>query len=1205
MNRSRFEGENLAAAAGGTESFVASRARFIPLFRFLVLLFAMAFAIQPSRAQTSQGQINGQVTDSSGAIIAGAEVTIDNLGTQAHRVLITNPAGDYVAPGLDAGIYSVTVKAKGFKAAVRSHVQIEVGLAIRADFELLAGEITQTIEVNTEAPLTDTTDSTLEGVLSNKAINELPVQGRDFQNLLMLHPGVQRTPGGGFQSITSNGNRPDDNNFYIDGADDMDVYYGESVMNDAGIAGTPASILPLDSIQEFNTQESPEADYGVKPGVVMNIGIKSGTNDIHGSAYYYTRNSAADARNFFDLAGSPVSALIMHEFGTSIGGPIKKDKWFYFFNYEGLRDKVGNPFVVDSPVTVSLVPQMANLPPNSIPADFSIVDALAACAAACSPLSQHLSSLFLPNPGFTQLQSDPAAINFDFNNTNRNDNIVAKTDYILNAHNTITARFIYSNTSEIEEDTAPIRPEWLSTTKPITQVLGADWTWTPSSRWVNQLRFSYNYFSEAIVPLDHNVNPETGYGIDTGVTDPRLFGFPRIDLGSNFPDYMGGNSGWPLETTPSRTENISDTASFTSGKHTLRFGGNYRYGNVNYFRATYGRGRVDFDSLEDFAAGNVERWRKLYGDPTRDVNLKSVGFFIQDGYRIKPRLTINMGLRYDITSPIEDSRNLLSNFFATGPHPGIIQVGKGISTPYPSSYNNLSPRLGFAWDIFGTGKTVLRAGGGIIFEQPSIRTFMFSGGGLNLNPTTSALGVTPGTGNITNFLDESNDPTLINWPSVANPTPGPVFPSGVGVGAGCSAPSAPGNTFPPANMGNPCFIFATTPHLSMPYVANWNVNIQQALSPNTTLQVAYVANHGINLYGNIDENQPETNVSAPCITNNGGFFGNHFPDCEQAARPFLLNCPTSMNVGGTGRGGPCFPYLAQVDVLNNAANSIYHSLQVTLTKRFSHGLYLLAGYTYAHAIDDATNNLASFPQNSLDFAGERGNSDFDIRNRFTLSLTYLLPSRESKFQMLKGWQVNSILTLQGGEPYSLIDFEDDNSATGIFEDRWDISGSPKNIHWSTTTSIPYVNDFTTDASGNVNGGNPDCIAAAQKAGGQGAVNMLPNDGCYMENGTILTAPAFGGFGNNGRNSFRGPTFKNWDFSVSKVWTLHDRLQFQLRTEFFNVLNHPNFDVFTMNNDLFSPSNVGTVVATPDVAASNPVIGSGGSRHIQLGAKFTW
>ncbi|MGH9763325.1 MAG: hypothetical protein ACREAC_21050, partial [Blastocatellia bacterium] len=317
--------------------------------------------------------------------------------------------------------------------------------------------------------------------------------------------------------------------------------------------------------------------------------------------------------------------------------------------------------------------------------------------------------------------------------------------------------------------------------------------------------------------------------------------------------------------------------------------------------------------------------------------------------------------------------------------------------------------------------------------------------------------------------------------------------------------------------------------------------------------------------------------------------------------------PASLNVGGIGRGGPCFPYLGQVDLLDNQSSSIYHSLQATVTKRYSHGIYLLAGYTYAHAIDTATNNVAPFPQNSLNFAGERGNSDFDIRNRFTFSATYDLPSVESKWQLLQGWEVTSIVMLEGGEPYTLNDFVDDNSATGIFEDRWDITGSPKNIHWSTSTPIPFIGSgaFLTDSSGNVIGGNQQCIQAAQKAGGAGAVNMLANTGCYIQDGTILTAPAFGTFGNAGRNIFRGPTFKNWDFSLSKLWNINERLKLQLRGEVFNLLNHPNFDVFTLNNDLSSNSSAGIIAGTPDVAASNPVIGSGGSRHIQLGAKFSW
>lgn len=872
--------------------------------------------------QTSQGQISGQVTDSSGGLVPNAMVTIENLGTLVQRVLQTNHVGEYVAPGLDAGLYSVTVEAPGFRTVVRNRVQIEVSVPVRIDFQLTPGEISQKVEVTAETPLTDTTDTTLNGVLSNKAINDLPVQGRDFQNLLMLHPGVQRTAGGGFQSITSNGNRADDNNFFIDGADDNDVYYGEGVMNEAGIEGTPASILPLDAIQEFNTQESPSADYGVKPGVVMNIGIKSGTNQVHGTAYYFHRNSAFDARNYFDPSPQPVAALLMHEFGASLGGPIKKDKWFYFVNYEGIRDKVGNPIVTNSPVTVSLAPFAAQLAGQGFaPADLSIYDAIhdpsAGCMASnsCSPLSIQLAQLFPNNPGYTASQIDPTAINFDFRNTNRGDNLVAKTDYVINGHNTLSARYLYSNSSLVEEDALPLRPEWLSGTSPITQVFGVNWSWTPNSRWSNLASFSYNKFNEAIAPLDSHVNP-TAYGINTGVTDPRLFGMPRIGFStSDFPStaYLGGNSSWPLYTTPSATNNLSDNASFSTGKHTIRFGGDYRFGSVNYYRAGYGRGRVDFRHLEDFVDGNVRRWRFLYGDPGRDVSLKSFGMFLQDDYRVTSRVTLNLGLRYDVTYPISDSHNQLANF---DPSIGIVQVGQGISELYPTNYNNVSPRLGVAWDVFGTGKTVVRAGAGVIYEQPTIRTFMYNGGGLNLNPT-NVPGVTPGGGTISAFLQESSDPTLINW----GVNPGPVFPD------------ASSNS---CSLSNQCNIFAVNQTLKTPYTINWNLNVQQALAKDTLLQVAYVANRGIKLYSVTDPNQ---------------VLYQYDDGSETIGRPYNVNCPASVTPGGQGLGGPCFPYIGFVSLLSNQANSNYNSLQVTLTKRYSHGLYLLAGYTYAHAID--------------------------------------------------------------------------------------------------------------------------------------------------------------------------------------------------------------------------------------------------------------
>ena len=1147
--------------------------------RFLfVCLFALFTLLPFVAAQTYEGRISGTVTDSSGAVVAGAKVTVANVATGISRKLVTNSAGEYVAPDLEPGSYTVSTDAPGFKTTVSSVVKLEVSRTLRIDLQLQPGGASETVKVEEQETLVDTTDSTLNGVLENKAINDLPMQGRDFQNLLPLHPGVQRTPGGGFQSITSNGNRPDENNYFIDGAKDNDVYYGESVMNEAGIQGTPASFLPLDAIQEFNTQESPSAEFGAKPGVVMNLGLKSGTNDIHGTAYYFGRNSALDARNYYDPVPQPAAALIMHEFGASIGGPILKNKWFYFVNYEGIRDKVGNPGVYDSPVTTSLAQQMGGIANSST---YSFPDAVAYCnqglGGPCTPnpLSMQLSKLFLPNPGFTLKQSDPAAINFDFNNTNQGSNLVAKTDYHLNDHHVLSARYFYGSSDLTEMDTIPLRPEWLSTTNPVTQIFGVNWTWTPNSTWVNQAQFSFNSFNEGIFPDDRNVNPTT-YGLNTGVTNPLLFGFPRINPGTDAFNYMGGNSSWPLETTPSRTNNWSDTVSYTAGKHIIHFGGEFMDGTVNYFRGTDARGRIDFSDLTDFVAGTPHRWEFLYGNPARNLSMKSFGLFAQDTYRIFPRFTLNVGLRYDVTYPVADSHNLLANYVPVLPNGqpgGIIQQGYGVSSLYKTNYNNFSPRLGFAWDLFGNGKTILRSGFGMTFVQPAIRTFT-QDGGLTDNP--SGIPYVDGYGNtvqpkgtITSFLVNSRDVSVLNWGSGS----GPIFPASAG--QSCS-------------LASQCTIFAVNPNLSTPYVENWNLNLQEEITSTSMLQLAYVGNHGVNLYSVIDANQVN-----PALDDGS----------EAVGRPLNTNCPVA--AGGTGAGGPCFPYIGFLYYLGNQARSIYNALQVTYTKRYSKGLYLLAGYTWGHAIDTSSSNTpGNTPQNRLDYSAERGNSDFDIRHRFTLSLAYDLPSKKTRGQLLEGWQVASIATLETGEPYSLYDYNDDISLTGEYEDRWNITGPPTNIHWSPGTPIPYVDpsSFTTDSNGNVIGGNQQCINAA----GAAAVNQLATFGCYVSGSTVLTPPAYGTFGNMGRNIFRGPDFNDWDFSLSKVFRFNERVKMQLRAEVFNILNHPNFDVFSMNNDLSNPAAAGTTVFTPDLgSASNPVLGSGGSRHFQLAGKIIW
>src|SRR5579862_1211017 len=432
-----------------------------------ILALAVAAVSTLLSAQTYQGRILGSVSDSSGAIISGAKVTITNTATGISRSLTTNGAGDYSAPNLEPGPYSVTAEAPSFKRTQRTGLQLEVAKDIRVDIKLDPGAINETVTVSEEAPIVNTTNDVLGGTFTNQAINELPLLGRDFQNLADLQPGIQRTPGGGFLSTTANGNRPEDNNYVVDGLDDNDAYYGTTVINAEGVEGTPATHLPIDAIQEFNVQSSPEADYGWKPGAIINIGIKSGTNSFHGSTYYFTRNSALDARNYFNPVTDPTTglpnpeaALILHQFGASAGGPIVKDKLFIFGNYEGVRDKVGNPLVVDTPVSV----------PIGDPT-LSIADAFAECKAAgtCSPVSEKLATYLPFNPGPT------STLNLDYNNLNREDNGIVKLDYHLSEKHTLVGSYFVGDSVQNEEDVTVLNPLFLSQAYTRAQVIGGGW----------------------------------------------------------------------------------------------------------------------------------------------------------------------------------------------------------------------------------------------------------------------------------------------------------------------------------------------------------------------------------------------------------------------------------------------------------------------------------------------------------------------------------------------------------------------------------------------------------------------------------------------------------------------------------------------------------------------------------------------------------
>ncbi len=1155
------------------------------LRRIAICLFAFS-AVGVVYGQSQEGRILGTVTDQSGGLVKGAQVTITNTDTGVVRTLETNDAGDYVAPSLAPGPYKLVVEATGFKKIERGGIRLEVAKDLRLDVTMQPGSVSETVTVTEQIPLVETTNDTLGGTFANKSINDLPLNGRDFQNLVVLRPGVQRTTGGGFLSISSNGNRPEDNNFIVDGTDNNDPYYATTVINAEGVQGTPGSILPIDAIQEFNAQENPPAEYGWKPGAIVNLGIKSGTNEVHGTAYDFERNNAFDARNFFNPvtdpvtgAASPQRGLRLHQFGGSIGGPIIKNKTFIFGAYEAIRAQVGNSFTATSPTTVSSSLAGGDQV-NSIPdAQASVAAACASSGGLCSvnALSVKIAPLYPTNANANTDGVDNAQLNIGLPNKNRNDNFIIKADHHFNDRNSMTARYFFGDSLQTELDIPVLREQWESQSRLRAQVFGLNYTWVPNARWVNEARFGFNRFWQSILTADHAANPATVYGINTGVTNSSDFGMPEIDIdGFN---QLGGNHGWPLLTTPNQTFQGVDNVSYTRGKHTFRFGGEYRHGTTDNQRDRYGKGRIRFaggelsalcgclpggrDStpLEDFITGlprgsvnGGTGGRIFVGDSRRNVSIQSFGAFLQDDWRVSPRLTLNLGVRYDLSTVIKEKKNQLANFDPTA---GIRQVGHGISAPYNGDHNNFAPRFGMSWDPGGKGKTVIRAGAGITYEIPHLSLFLGQNGvnnastaGINVIPTAPSTGIPGANGTIAASSINVSGGSL-DWS-----TAGPVFQTAID----CTS--------------TPCDILAVSKNLRTPYVINWNVNVQRALTNSTSLQVGYVGAHGVKLYGVRDINQVDPNSPAEIACGN----------CEQAGRPFNTR----------------FPYLEFINFLDNGYTSSYNSLQATLTQRAWKGFNFVLGYTYAHALDDVSLNRGQQPQDSTRPGLERSNSDSDLRHRLTLAFTYELPSRSGHAHLLEGWQLNSIVTIQGGLPWNLDDGfinGTDSSLTGEFSDRWNIVGNPGNIKPS-LTGVPY---FSFSDFGQPNHPNsPDaCVAAAPD------LSQLLSWGCYMEHGTILVPPALGTFGNISRNPFRGPRLDNWDFSIVKDTKLTERVSFQLRGEFFNFLNHPHFANPNTQGfvDPSDPSSFGFIFSTPDVAAANPVIGTGGPRNIQIGLKF--
>jgi len=1228
--------------------------RAVSLLAALLGIFLISL---PAFSQASQGNIQGTVFDQTGGVIPGAAVTVLDVARGVSRPLTSDNAGQYVAVNVTPGTYTIRAEAKGFRVTEHSGVLVEVGQTIRVDLTLQPGEQTQTVTVTGELPSIDTTDATLGGTVSNQSINALPLNGRNFLRLLTLRPGVYTDPGAGAGDASTNGGRTGTDLLLVDGVPAFGNTTGSMVINSVYRTGDSNSLVPIDAIQEFNTEQNPKAEYGWRPGSVIDVGIKSGTNSIHGTAYAFGRHSSAtDAGNFFSTPGvNPVAPADVEQFGATAGGPIIKDKLFWFLGYEGLRTTLNNPVAITIPsdvpgagVNTSMVDTCLKLGPTNINPLSAKLAGLNPTTCVVTPASSTFENLFpftatgLVQPGLKTL----GPLNNGF----------IKGDYVISSHHHVSGLYYVSKSYQTVTyatggNQGQLLPQWQANVPSNVQLYDGSWTWTPGSNWVNEARAGYDYIDSQTLSADRNLFTQpawpNGYGFNSGITQsafPTYGGMPQILIGG-FTGYLGAGRRTGVRG-PDGDASFVDNVSWLRGKHAFKFGFNFMdlvYDNNSYNQAN---GEVKFKDLTHFLEGSPRSGAILVGNPAEVVRAHWFSGYFQDDFRATTRLTLNLGLRWEYQgNPVEHS-NYEGTFLANAPattYP-VVQVGPGapVRNMYTPYYKAFSPRLGLAWDVQGNGRTVVRAGGSmlrepeLVGEYVGISPFGANVPDLGINTTGTAVNIhTPESLTLT--------PGDITW-SVA----GPVFPVGTptvvnGVpytGTTCLSPNdvVTSGPTPPS-----CSTQGINPNFVQPFVVAWNLDIQRAITNSLTVDIAYVGTHGANQTNWIDINQPPLGagfntpftaaeaafVGAPAVA---GLTSNQI--CLASAPAYnacgIANPGAEVGVAAPGilctacPYGTKFPYLTNIDQLNNQDHSNYNALQMTVNERASHGLSFLAAYTYSHALDMTSGENSSANPYGIDAHNPRldyGNGDNDIRHRFTFSPTYAIPGRKSPGQMLQGWTMSSIITLQSGAPWYPTDATTDLVGTNEFNDSiqghiqtWNYSG-PASAFQAGPTSIPCFSSL--DSKGNpiipgctpYVGGQPPaaCMSAAQ-ANGALAVASLMNLGCYVQGSGILTPPAYGSAGTASRNIFRVHPYYNVDFSVTKDWKFSERFSAQFRAEFFNFFNWGNFAIpsaLSAGVDPSANSQFGCACATPDVQGNNPVLGSGGPRHIQFGLKLSF
>lgn len=953
------------------------------------LMILLLFVATLANGQTYRGAIAGSVEDSSGAAVADAVVKILNKGTGYTRTQNTPTAGDFSFPDLAPGVYTVSVTKQGFQT-FSQEVEASVGKISSVAVTLGVAAQTQTVEVQAAAATLETNEAVLNAVVDTRAVNDIPLNGRDFTQLLKLTPGYN-------DQGSMNGNRSNQNNWQIDGTDNNDFWHNSDAVNQGSISGVAGVLLPIDAIDQFNQQAGGNADFGRNAGSMVNVVIKSGTNALHGTAYYFNRNEALAAQDFFAPPGVKPELRNEHE-GFSLGGPIWKNHTFFFLTFERQKFVQGNTVqaTVPSQAWIDQAEQILakyNVPVN--PVMMNVYNALYPSVIHGAPAS---------SPNF--FSGSPAVY--------KSENGIIKIDHVFNEKHSVFAR-VFLGTGEAAAYAGSVYGQYFQGVPSRQPNFALSWNYVITPKLVNQVLAGVNYFFQAFDDVSHGYNMPA-LGFNTGVTNPSDFGAPNIEI-SGFGS--GGVGETPRLGRIDTTGHLTDNLSYNMGSHAFKFGFEVRKSRLDIFYQRDVRGGFTFDgtggpwandssftstqkALADFISGTIaaSNGNIATGDPQRVYDVNSYEGWAADNWQVTPKLNLNLGVRYTYNTPLHEATTNkgIATFLASDAS-GFQLVSPG-GYLFPPDKNNFAPRIGFAYTPVRGGKTVIRGGWGIYYDLVNGNLFIdnrvdsAAGRGVSRNP----IGPTPVF-------------------TVTNPRP-VVVQNGVPIFGGVTATP-------------PFGAFAISQQMRTPYVQNFNINVQRQLSRWTLLQVGYVGNQARKLPVNLEVNQPLPDPSGKLT--------------EQQRRPY----------------DSVFPNIAGITELRTAGNSHYNSMQISLRNQQWHGLTGQIQYTFSHAMDTESNVRNNGPEDSYNLNLDWGNADFDVRHVVTGYLLYDLPNLTPKFPRLgKGWQMNVLLTHQSGSPFS-VNTSTNVSGSFNKRDRLDWNGTDpfSGVTQPANASSNYANGF--------------------------------------------------------------------------------------------------------------------------------------------------